>query len=820
MAAVYTKKGGLPYHAFVSGIKSSIHNVDDRFVDVLLNHSVNMGINIDGRIPLIKSFLNLSNEPVTLLHKEQLWDSVLMLFQVLAGEQPLILILDNLQWADRNTLDLFSYISRNISRLPIMLIGMYRKDASLTDGTFDKSSLIETIKQLETEGLSIQIDISRLTGKQTEDYVSQLMGKHKVDRRLCEKIFKQTEGLPLFISELVNLLKSKELITLKENIWRLNEHEELSLVSNKIHDVIHQRISGLNKELSEILEIASCEGEYFLSETLSACLDIKRITLLKQLQILETKYNLIRHEEKRYRFDHLMIREVLYESILPELREEYHNMIASYLVEKYSAVDEYASRIAYHLMSSNQEEESLEYLLKAANLARDLHSNEEALISYLRINKIIKRKEITNHNLQIAVEEGLGDVNNSIGNSKDALNNFSNYLTLARRLSSPVDEIKALRKSADVHRTIGEADKALIQCEDAVEKSEIIENKEEIINCINTLAFIYAAKGEYDNSIEKSETALVLAKEINDSRNESICFSNMGFAYWHMGNYPQAMIYLTEAITTQRSIGDNTGLSTTLNFLAMANWKLGEYNKALDNASESVEIKKGIADYRKIPGSLNVIGDLYRELNDLEKAIEFHSKSLAMAEEHQNKGAMCDNIRDLGEDYMLLGDYESAMNKFNEALDLSKSSGIAWYETRSYISLSVLHLLTGDEHKSIQYADKGFQYAKKINAVDLIIEAKWTQANVLAINKSYEKSEKLFADSIEAAEAVGHKTYLWKLFFDYSKLLESQERRDEAESALNRSKTILQSIVSSIYDLELKESFLKSENVTRILRQM
>ena len=69
------KEGGLPYHPFVSGIKNSIRNVNENFIDSLLQLSHSKGLHIKNRIPHIKSFLNLSNESVALLHKEQLWDS-------------------------------------------------------------------------------------------------------------------------------------------------------------------------------------------------------------------------------------------------------------------------------------------------------------------------------------------------------------------------------------------------------------------------------------------------------------------------------------------------------------------------------------------------------------------------------------------------------------------------------------------------------------------------------------------------------------------------------------------------------------------------
>ncbi|UCH66450.1 MAG: protein kinase [Ignavibacterium sp.] len=811
------KEGGLPYHPFVSGIKNSISYVNENFIESLIQLSQNRGLNFNNRIPHIKSLLNFSNESVALLHKEQLWDSVVVMLNILSSEQPLIIILDDLQWADKTTLGLFSFIARNISNLPIMQIGIYRRGSAASDEIIDEEHIFESLRRLKIDGVACQIDLAGLNEEETTEYVNKLFGSDKVSQNLINKIYKHTDGLPLFISELVNLLKEKQLVYADGDVWKLKEDQQLQFVSKKIKDIIFQRVSGLDKELNEILEIASCEGEYFLSETISACLNIDRIPLLKQLQLLESKYNLIRHEKNLYRFNHLMVREVLYESILPELREEYHRMIGSYLIEKYSIKDDYAARIAHHLTSSNQEEKSLEYFLSAANLSRNLYATDDALDSYQKVNSIMKKLSSTDPSLIIEVEEGLGDVKQSMGNAKQALAHYTTFLELARQSSNRINEIRALRKYAEVNRVLGNIEQAFELCSEAIAISKDVKNNEELIHSLNTMAFISASKGSYDKTIQISEEALVIARQMKDSINESVSISNMGFAYWHMGNYSPAMKYFTEAINIQRAIGDNLGLGTTLNFIAMAYWKVGDYNKALDDGIESVKIKERVADYRKIPGGLNVIGDVYRSLNDLDKAIEYHTKSLAMAREHQNKGAMCDNIRDLGEDHLLLGDYKLAREKYDEVLELAKTSGILWYETRTYISLSELCLLSGDKDQAKHFAETGFNYAEKIGSKDLIIEALWKQASVLADAGSLAESAKLFKEAISEAEEVGHNTFLWMLYSDFSTLLVKQKMTKESKDEFEKSKSILQSIVEKIYNPELKSLFLKSDSVAKVL---
>ena len=162
------KEGGLPYHPFVSGIKNSIRNVDENFIESISQLSSRKGINITTRIPHIKSFLNLSNESVALLHKEQLWDSVVMMLNILSSERPLILILDDLQWADKTTLGLFAFIARNISNLPIMQVGIYRRGSTVSDEIIDEEHIFESLRQLKIEGVAHQMDLAGLTEGETE----------------------------------------------------------------------------------------------------------------------------------------------------------------------------------------------------------------------------------------------------------------------------------------------------------------------------------------------------------------------------------------------------------------------------------------------------------------------------------------------------------------------------------------------------------------------------------------------------------------------------------------------------------------------------
>ena len=684
---------------------------------------------------------------------------------------------------------------------------------------FDSSSLVELIGQLNIEDLCENVSLKRLNEEETSAVVTKLLDDKPVDKKLILKIFYQSEGNPLFISELLFLMKARELIKFENGSWKIKKNGESEIVSKKVQDIIKQRIAHLDDKTKEILQIASCEGEYFQSDILSGVLNINRLELLKLLQVLEKENRIIRNENKVYRFDHFLIREVLYDSIIPELKEEYHKLIAKWLIGNYGNKDEYACRISHHLILAGTEEESLGYLLRAANRARDLYAVEEALGYYDKLLDITRKSRLNYETYELAVEEGLGDVYITLGRSEEAFIHYEQYLKLARKQKDNLQIEKSLRKFAECNRIKGNLDTAKTLCSEAILIAEKISNKNEILESLNTFAFINASIGDYDNTIEISEKALNISEELNDQKNKSISLSNLGFAYWHLGNYPFAKEKFLDAISIQRSIGDNRGLSTTLNFLGMAYWKLGKYEDALECSEESVEIKNKISDLRKIPGSLNVIGDIYREIGDIEKAIRYHKKSLEIATQHQNKGAMCDNIRDLGEDYFLKGDFDQALNFLKEVQDLSAASNIKWYQTRTYISLSELYLTLESLDEAKRNIEIGLKYSYEIGAKDLIIEALWNQAKIKTSESFHQESDKLFEEAIRDARSVGHQTFLWKLLNDFGNYLSSKEDNEKAGVVLNEAREIAWEIYVNFKDENLKNIFINSEKVKKLLSQ-
>jgi tetratricopeptide (TPR) repeat protein len=606
-------------------------------------------------------------------------------------------------------------------------------------------------------------------------------------------------------------------VTLRQGKWTLTQRLPEPLRSGRIRDVIEQRLQRISAKEREILEVASCEGDNFGSDTLVACLNIDRITVLKRLQSLEKNHALIRAEKDRYRFDHILIRQIVQESMLFELRQEYHRLIAASLMQRTGDNPEFAARIAYHLNASGQDVAALKYLLMAADQSRVLCAHEDAMRHYLKARETLEQHPHPKSPVRLLVAEGLGDVYTSLGRSQDALREYSLLLGLAREENRRAEEVRALRKSASNLRLLGDAPRAISSGEEALKRALSLGDTDERIKCLNVLALIHSSRGEYGLTIKLSQQALELSKTGNDIRNQSVCLSTVGFAHWHTGEYALAVQELENALVLQRQTGDTHETASTLNNIGLAYYSIGRYEDALNSQFESLRIKRSFGERPVIPGSLNNIGDTYRDIGDLAKAVRYHKESLALARELQNRGAECDSVRDLGADYLILGDLSSSRSFLEEVLTLSRTYGYVWYETRSCISLAELCLLEDKIEEADSWSSSGQRLASDLHAKLLTIESLWTRSGVLARMASVGQALPVLRQAIAIAEPCGHRPFLWQMYLDMARLYRGGGDPDEAGRVAEKARQIAQNILDEFRDENLKKVFRESAKVAEAL---
>jgi len=187
------------------------------------------------------------------------------------------------------------------------------------------------------------------------------------------------------------------------------------------------RISLLKEEERDILDCAAVIGEGFSFDLIEKVAGFSRLRLLKKLNSIERKHQLISSNKEGYRFSHPKIREMLYNEISPNLRKEYHSLIAKQLEDNYKEnFEDVLDDLAYHYYYSGNAEKGVPLLLKAGENAwtPNICANklEEAIKYYSQLLRMIGNTEEWKEERTIALEK-LGDIH-SIVIQHDEANEF------------------------------------------------------------------------------------------------------------------------------------------------------------------------------------------------------------------------------------------------------------------------------------------------------------------------------------------------------------------------------------------------------------
>jgi len=749
----------------------------------------------------------LSEDPK--LVQENLFDNVLLGLQRLAEQRPLVLFLDDLQWADPTTLSIFHYISRNIKDHQILLLGTYRPE-DIDVSARQSGSLLDTLKGMNREGLYHEIDLKRLTQEDSKDLIDSILYPGNLEEGLYSSIYQETTGNPLFIEELIQLLIDEQHLIRSSGAWCSKGALETSKIPDKIYDVIKRRLDRLEGEYHDILECASIMGNNFRSDILQEVLGIDRLTILKRLSDLEKKYHLIHSERGRYFFDHNETREVIYQDLLHELKMEYHRIIGCILEEKYlDGEEDLLVDTALHFYHG-EDHRAVDYLIQSGDEAAAGYSNKEAIELYYKSLDMMENKDQ-------GLMEKIGDIYLRTGDHEDALSAYSAALE-----SSDEDENKAdiIRKIGKTYNRKGAYDKTLKFCRDGI---SLLDDPDSIVKgkLFKVMGWAHLRKGDYDKSREYMDKGLKISSRADDKKEMGEMHHALGTLYYTMNSYQDALEHFEMAMSIQEELGDEKGVAKTMNNMGNLLEAVGEIDSSLEYYKKALEVVQKIGEKYYIAATLNNMGIVYWEKGRLDKVLECQKKSLEIFRTMGNQSYTATLLNNVGNIYHDKGDIEKAMSNYKEALSIAERLGekismihpltniglahldmdeIETARTYFYDSLSICaeskdlrqsivnyfalcetHLREGKAERATTEAKKALDIALKLGSATQEGRSRTLYGMIYRDKDEQDRSKEEFLKAIELLEDSGEKRELARSYYEYSILLSTMGQEEDSQ---------------------------------------
>ena len=310
-----------------------------------------------------------------------------------AGTVPILLVLEDLQDADRGTLDLLAHLSRHMSDAPILIVGTYRDTE--VDLAHPLAGTIASVRRwIAVDRLSLE----GLTPAEVEELAGGIAGQ-AAPRGLGATLFAQTEGNPLFVWEVMRRRLDADRASWGTPLGGGITLWDLEGVPDGLAEVIGTRLGRLTPQCHQLLTIAAVIGREFALSTIRAIVDLPDETISDALGEA-VRAAVLREQarvgEVRYRFAHALFRQSLYADLTAVDRMRLHPQVARVLEAQYSQrSDEHAGELAEHFSRSADADDlraAIDYCRRAARHASTVYAPAEGarLLEYaLAIQEVV-----------------------------------------------------------------------------------------------------------------------------------------------------------------------------------------------------------------------------------------------------------------------------------------------------------------------------------------------------------------------------------------------------------------------------------------------
>ena len=504
----YEGQGVPPYWPWVQTIRSYVRKHDPE----QLRSEMGAGAaDIAEIVPDVKEQLP-DLEPAPALDPEaarfRLVDSITSFLKGASTSKPLVLVLDDLHWADESSLLLLQFLARELTGSRLLVIGTYR-DVELSR----RHPLAELLGDLTRERLFQRIPLGGLTQSDVRRFIELTSGMEP-PRGLTETVYAETEGNPLFVTEVVRLLVQEGELTperiKKEKSWTVR-------IPESVREVIGRRLNRLSERCNETLTIAAVIGREFELRQLQPL--IEDLSEDRVLEILEEAQTARVIEEMpqamgRYQFTHALIQETLADELSLTRRIRLHARIAEALEKLYGAASEtpgHAAELAHHFSEAREvlgTERLVKYSLVAGQRALASYAWEEALTHFQRVLDAAGTDEIDAD--AGAALFGIGRAQSALAHIEDAILSYTkafdyyletNHVEKAVAIATSPLPIAAGRLSGALelcNRALELVDKT------SLEAGRLFSNQSQVLGLHH---------GDYERSREALENALAIARQ-------------------------------------------------------------------------------------------------------------------------------------------------------------------------------------------------------------------------------------------------------------------------------------------------------------------
>jgi predicted ATPase/class 3 adenylate cyclase len=624
-------------------------------------------------------------------------------FGMLASRSPLLLVVEDLHWADELSLDILEYLVNFHRDLPILFLGLSRPP------TQEGARAAAMSQRLVAQGNGFSLHLSELKPEDVRQIIHAMLEIEELPSVVKERIVEYSGGNPLFVEEIIRYLIDQGLLLPAEGYWRAAGEISQAVIPNTLQGLLLSRIDQLPSSQKSIIQHAAVVGKIFWERLVSELMEKEISGGLADLALRDMVRRSLQSslsDDIEYIFKHILVQEAAYNTILKKFRVNLHAKVVKLIEEKYPAlIDQYADLLAYHAERSEDRQKNIHYSILAGDKNRRLHANHQAREFYHRALGIMESDpSLRQQCFDIGIK--LSDVCSSLGENDEAISLLNKYLSCAQ---GPEQEAMMFRKIGENYQRKSKYDQALQHLERAVAKLSTDPNSLEMFNVFRELAWVYYLKGHLDraNNFAAGAVRILDAQKGSDplriERARAAASNLLAIFESREGKYDQAIEHHLQQIEILKKQESFASLGAPYNNLGTVYWSKGDIRKALEYLEKSMGIAEKTGEMLSVAISCNNLGGIYLDLNYPEKARRYFERYLDINARIANRLGDAYGHSGLGRLHKSQGELSKAVEEFEISLEVSREVQSRILEASALYNLSDAHCRLGHLDKAEGY---------------------------------------------------------------------------------------------------------------------
>jgi DNA-binding SARP family transcriptional activator len=476
-------------------------------------------------------------------HQQDLFEQYARVMQELARRSALLLILDDLQWADRGSIDLLQHLGRRLKGSRVLIVGAYRPAEVAIGRDGERHPLERVVAELQRDLGELRLDLGQAEGRRLVDALLDAQ-PNQLDETFRLALYEQTRGHPLFTIELLRDLQERgELVRDATGCWAAAPDLQWKRLPARVEGAIGERIGRLDARLRELLQVASVEGEEFTAEVVARVVGADQHEVVRWLsRELDQAHHLVRAlgvrrddgvRLSRYRFQHILIQRYLYSSLDDVERVYQHEAVGHALEGVYGTCRaEIAAQLARHFEAAQLPEKASCYNDLAGDQARRSAAVAESIRYYQAALEAWPQSDMRG---RAQVLRKLGECQWMRGQLQDALAALETCYALFDAIGDWQGAGAVQRLLGRLFWEMGDQERSSRHYHQSLALLEAGQESIELAWAISSISQMHLIHAAYDQAITWGQRALAMAERLDAAQVVVQALVNIGSAYFVSG---------------------------------------------------------------------------------------------------------------------------------------------------------------------------------------------------------------------------------------------------------------------------------------------